>query len=127
MLTEFADSRGKFFLQASRRFLYSSGTSETTRNHKTPTFIFPYIHFIQFYIPFKGAIYYSPCKGLVGRWAVRRWGHWSILADLDCFVTCSELSQDFFRTFTGLISHIFSINFKTSGSRCFGEYLWSFV
>ena len=29
---------GEFFLQASRSFQYSSETSETTRNHRTPTF-----------------------------------------------------------------------------------------
>ena len=30
----------KFFLQASRSFLYSSGTLDTTRNPQTPTFYF---------------------------------------------------------------------------------------
>ena len=36
------ESWGKIFLQASRSFLYSSGTSETTRNHKKTTFYFLY-------------------------------------------------------------------------------------
>ena len=36
------EAGGKFFLQASRSFLYSSGTLETTRNHKKPTLYFLY-------------------------------------------------------------------------------------